>query len=447
MSVRKAPAWSSRRSVLAMSALALLSVAACSTEPGGPQPGSGSGDITIWAHQGQPGEVTALQAAVASFNSSQTAIKATLKLVPESDYTKTLTAAKPSELPDVLEFDGPTLARLVYDKKLAPIDDSIASATKDNALPSITAQGSVGGKLYGLGMFDSGLGIWGNKKLLDAAGVTYPKGLDDAWTAEQFTAALSALAAKDADKKVLDIKENYGFGGGSEWTTYGFSPVLWSAGADLLHDGKAEGAINSAAAVTGLTTFRSWKAYVDPNTKDDAFTSGKVALSWVGHWVYPDYQKALGGDLVLLPLPNFGDGVKTGQGSWAWGIGAGTDNAKAAGTFIDYLLNDANVAAMTKANGAPPGTKSAVAASELYKSGGPLQLYVDGLAKTCGTGPLTAACVAVPRPITAGYPTVTQQFAIAFKDIYDGGDVKASLDKAAKAIDTDFVDNSGYSLS
>ena len=426
-------------------ALAVITATACGSSTQTQGADTATGDITIWAHQGNaPAEVAAIQAAVAGFNHTQSAIKATLKLIPENDYPKSIVAAKPAELPDVLEFDGPTLANLVYNRKLHPIEDLVSTATQNNALPSIRAQGTLDNHLYGLGMFDSGLGIWGNKKLLDAAGVHYPTALSQAWTAEQFTTALSTLASRDADHKVLDIKENYGFGAGSEWPTYGFSSVIWSAGGNLITNGKADGALNTPAVVNALTKVRSWKQYVDPNAKDDAFASGKVALSWVGHWVYPDYQKALGSDLVLLPLPDFGNGPKTGQGSWAWGVGADTKKAKAAGAFIDYLLTDDNVTAITKANGAPPGTKSAVTASDLYRPGGPLQLYTDGLAKTCGTGAINSSCVAVPRPLTAGYPIITQQFAAAFKDIYDGADVKASLDKAAKAIDTEFADNNGY---
>ncbi len=440
----------SRRIGATIATLALISVAgaACSTDKSTTtEQGDGTGPITVWAHQGQPGEVSALQEAVKGFNASQSAITATLKLIPENDYTKTLTAAQPADLPDVVEFDGPTMASLVYNKKLAAIDAAVAANTKANALPSILAQGTLDGKLYGLGMFDSGLGVWGNRKLLDAAGVKYPTGLADAWTADQFTAALATLAAKDPDHKVLDIKENYGFGGGSEWTTYGFSPVVWSAGGNLIANGKASATLNTPAVASALTTVQGWKKFVDPNTKDDAFVKGTVALSWVGHWAYPDYSKALAGDLVLLPLPNFGNGVKSGQGSWAWGVGAGSKRTKAAGAFIDYLLNDGNVAAMTKANGAPPGTKSAVEHSDLYRPGGPLQLFIDQLAKTCGANAITADCVTVPRPLTAGYPTITQQFATAFKNIYDGTPAQASLDKAAKAIDVDFADNAGYSGS
>ncbi|MFJ5099517.1 ABC transporter substrate-binding protein [Streptomyces sp. NPDC088554] len=427
-------------------ALPLAALAACGG--GGTtasvEAGSGKGTISVWAHQGQKSEDAALQNAVKSFNSSQSGIKVDLKLVPGNDYTKTITATDASKLPDIVEFDGPTMANFVYNKKLAPIDPYVSAKTLANATDASKAQAAIGGKHYGLGMYDSGLGVYGNKKLLDAAGVTYPTGLSDSWTAEQFTAALGALKAKDSDGKPLDLQESGGYA--NEWGTYGFAPIVWSAGGSLLKDGKATGALDTPAVVSALDTFQSWKTYVDPNTDGNAFAKGRTALSWVGHWMYPAYSEALGDDLVVLPLPDFGNGPKTGQGSWAWGIGADSKNAKAAGAFLDYLLNDANVAAMTTANGAPPATRTALAKSPLYRRGGPLQLFADQLAKPCGDSDITASCIAVTRPVTPGYPVITSKFGEALNSIYGGTDPKSALAKAARAIDQDFSDNAGYKI-
>jgi len=428
-------------------ALPLTALAACGGGGGtdaSAEAGSGKGTISVWAHQGQKSEDTAMQNAVKSFNSSQSKIKVKLKLIPGNDYTKTITTTDASELPDVMEFDGPTMANFVYNKKLAPIDTYVSAKTLDNATAANKSQGEIGGKHYGLGMYDSGLGIYGNKKLLDAAGVKYPTSLDDDWTAAQFNAALKALKAKDSDGKPLDLQENAGYA--TEGGTYAFSPIVWSAGGALLKDGKAAGALDTPAVASALKTFQSWKTYVDPNTDGNAFTNGRVALSWTGHWMYPGYGKVLGDDLVVLPLPDFGNGPKTGQGSWAWGIGGDTKNAKAAGAFLDHLLGDTNVTAMTTANGAPPATKTALTKSPLYKQGGPLQLFADQLAKPCGDNDITQSCVAVTRPVTAGYPTVTAKFSEAVNSIYGGADPKSALAKAARAIDQDFSDNAGYKI-
>src|SRR6478736_4648631 len=150
--------------------------------------GSGTGEIKVWGHQGEEGEVSALQAAVDSFNSSQSEVKVSLQLIPSNDYTTTVQATGVDQLPDVLEYDGPLMSSFVYDGKLAPIDGLVSKTTVDNQTASVTSQNTNPGdsKLYGVSMYDSGLGIYGNKKLLDAAGVTYPTGLDDAWTADEF---------------------------------------------------------------------------------------------------------------------------------------------------------------------------------------------------------------------------------------------------------------------
>ena len=91
---------------------------------------------------------------------------------------------------------------------------------------------------------------------------------------------------------------------------------------------------------------------------------------------------------------------------------------------------------MTDANGAVPARKSALAKSELYGEGGPLNVFVQQL----------EGGVCLCRPITPGYPTITESFAEAVQNIVTGADVKAELDKAVKKIDQDIEDNQGYPI-
>ena len=162
--------------------------------------------------------------------------------------------------------------------------------------------------------------------------------------------------------------------------------------------------------------------------------------------MYGSYAEALGEDLVVLPLPDFGVGPKSGQGSLAWGISAQTDKGPAAAAFLDYLMSDEWVALMTDGNGAPPGTETVTGSSELYGPGGALELYAEALARTCGAGPPTEECVAIPRPGSPAWPTIAAQFAKAWFAAYNGADPQTELDRAARIIDLDYQDNDDYDL-
>lgn len=435
------------RTRIGIALAAALTLTACGGNDDGASSGDGEGDgeITVWAHQGQESEVDALQAAVDGFNSSQEEYTATLQLVPEADYTSTVTTTSADSLPDVLEYDGPMMASLVYAGKLAPVGDLVSAETLENQTDSALAQNTYpsDGEVYGVSQFDASLGIYASASMLEAAGVEYPQGLDDAWTVEEFEAALEALAAEDEDGQVLDIKENYG----AEWPTYGFLPVAWSTGRNIIEDNTADGNLNSPEVVAAVERFAGWRGYIDPNTDDAAFVDGRVAMSWVGHWMYNPYAEALGEDLVVLPLPDFGAGPKSGQGSWAWGVNPESDNAEGAAAFLDFLTTDEQVAAMTEANAAPPATTTVLESSELYGADGPLAIFAESLQATCGDAAPSPDCVAVPRPITPAYPVISQQFSEAFFGAYEGGNAQELLDTAARTIDLDFQDNDGYGLS
>jgi multiple sugar transport system substrate-binding protein len=52
--------------------------------------------------------------------------------------------------------------------------------------------------------------------------------------------------------------------------------------------------------------------------------------------------------------------------------------------------------------------------------------------------------VALERPVTPAYPTITTAFAEAVQNIVSGADVQSELDRAVETIDQDIEDNQGY---
>jgi multiple sugar transport system substrate-binding protein len=423
--------------------LALL-VAACSDGGGAAATCDGEveeGTVTMFAHEGA--EADAYRSAIDSFNDTrgeELGLTVELTMIPEGQYTDQVNAAAAAgDLPAVIDFDGPNMANLAWGGHLVSIESCISDALRDNVLPSLIQQGTYAGTLYSVGSFDSGLGLWAWRSALEEVDARIPTGPDDAWTADEFEAILSDLQAAGYERP-LDTKFWYGSQG--EWFSYAFTPILWSAGSGLIDRDdyqSADGVLNSSDAVASLTTFQSWveDGLIDEDAADDSnFLQKESPISWVGHWMYQPYLEAAGDDLVLLPLPDFGTGSKTGMGSWAWGITSAAADPDAAWAVIEYLMSDEVILGITEVNGAVPGTASAIGQSPNHAEGGDLELYVTQLEG--------APDVAVPRPVTPAYPNITQIFRAVIDDIVRGADVQETLDAAVAEIDQDIEANEGY---
>ncbi len=437
------------RRALAAAAGAVLAVGlgAC----GGSSEGDAARALTLWSHGGTPAEREAVQDLVRDWERAQ-GVTVDLTFLGEGTYNDEVQAAAAAgSLPDVLDLDGPWTADLAYRGDLLPLDDLLPSSTRQDLLPSLVAQGTYRDRLYSVGTFDSGLGLFADASRLAEAGVRVPTGPDDAWTGQEMSAALAALAADDPDGRVLDLKLSYGVG---EWFTYAFAPLLASAGTDLVDTttGRAGGQLDSAQAVGALTDLASWRAWTDPDPDGTAFVDREVALSWVGHWEHRSYAEALGDDLVLLPLPDLGHGSRSALGSWAWTVPSTTTRSAEAADLVDHLVSPEAVRALTAANSAVPGRTSVLEATPDYQPGGDLHLYAEQLTRACGAGPGPddrfddgAGCVAVARPATPAYPVVTAAFSEAVASVFDGSaEPRAALEQAAATIDADAALNAGY---
>ncbi len=410
--------------------VALASAAACGA-PGG----ESTLVIEIWAHSGQQAEREVLEGQVARFNQAHAPLVAELTLIPEGAYDEQVQAAALArDLPDVMALDGPFVAAYAWRGHLRPLDSLVSDALLSELLPSIVEQGRYGDRLWALGTYDSGLGLFARRSALEAAGIRVPESPADAWSADEFEQWMERLAEDDADGAILDLHLNYP----GEWYTYGFAPALYSGGGALIDPGRlrAAGSLDSEASVRALTQLQRWleRGWVDPNVDDAAFLEGRVPLSWSGHWDFDRYHDAWGDDVVVLPLPDFGEGSRTGQGSWVWAVTSSARNPDAAATWIRFLLSAPEVQAMAEANSAVPALTTVADESELYGPGGPLRLLVDQLRDG----------LAVPRPRTPAYPIITSAFQEAFDAMRSGADVGGALRAAAQLIDREIVDNREY---
>jgi len=343
-------------------------------------------------------------------------------------------AAAAGTLPCLLEIDGPFVAEFAWAGDLQPLDRFVPKSLLDDLLPSIVAQGQYAGQLYALGQYESGLGLWANKRYLSAAGIRIAT-VKEPWTLQEFEAAMHKLSGVRGVESALNVDMATG---SSEFYSYAFSPLLQAFGGDLIdrQTYRSTGVLDGPNSVTAMKRFQSWfqRGWVHPTGRHGDFEEGKSALSWSGHWFYFLYRKALGGDLVLMPLPNMGAGIRTGTGSWSWAISSSCPYPAAAWSFIAELMRDDEMLRMTNANAAIPARRSVLARSALYGRVGPLAVFVQQL--NAGYG--------VPRPKTPAYGTIRDSFRNATRAIAGGADVQTELHEAAQSIDQEIVAKRGY---
>jgi len=136
--------------------------------------------IDVWFHSGKGEEREVLDEQVTTFNTMQDEVYVNAVILPEGSYNEQVnSAALASDLPCLLDFDGPFLYNYAWAGYLIPLDDYVSSEMRDDFLPSIIDQGTYAGQLYSLGTFDSGLSLWANKAYLEEAGIRIPTSIDD----------------------------------------------------------------------------------------------------------------------------------------------------------------------------------------------------------------------------------------------------------------------------
>lgn len=417
--------------ILAISAVSATTLTACGQAGQGGGDTDGPAQVTLWTHSaGNPNELGVYEQIIQDFNASQDDYEVVQESFPQAAYNDAIVAAAASDdLPCLLDMDGPIVPNWAWAGYVQPL--GISTEITDGLLP--TAVGTWGGEVYSAGYWDAALSMFARQSVLEASAIRIPT-VDDPWTIEEFDAALVTL--QDAGYETpLDIgAEDTG-----EWWPYAYSPMLQSAGGDLVDRDtmtSAEGALNGPEAVEFFTWFQS--AFDRGLTSNGGtignqeFNDDEAAISYTGVWNAMDSLEVVGDDLLILPPPDFGNGPKIGGGSWQWGISSSCDQVEGARAYLEFSFQTEYITAFSDQQVVIPATVEAEAASANFAEGAPLRPFVE----------LTD--LAVIRPPTPAYAVMSSTFERAAKDIMSGADIQATLDQAVADIDADIAANDGY---
>jgi multiple sugar transport system substrate-binding protein len=398
--------------------------------------------IDIWFHTSGSSPIVEQQ--VLDFNEAQDQFRAEVIQIPSgagSSYNDAVNAAAVAgDLPCVIDLDGPNIYNYAWSGYLEPLDSYLPEGYLDDFLPTIVEQGLYNDQLFAIGASESNIGLVTTRPVLDAIGARIPTGIEDPWTLEEFNTYLEAAQNLEGFEYALDTKMNFGVG---EWFTYAFSPIVQSFGGDLIDRETyltAEGVLNGPESVAAMTwlqnLFTEGFATLTPADNFD-FINGRAAMGIFVNWMYNGYKEAFGDDLVILPMPDFGQGAVTGMGSWAWAMTSTCEHKDGAWALMEYLLAPEQMDFWTAQIGSLPARRSVIAMQDRWAEGGDMHILIQQL----------EGGVARPRPITPAYPTITSAFSTAMDNIIKGADVQDELDAAVDRIDSVIEENDGFPVS
>ncbi len=273
--------------------------------------------FTFW---GSPQEKRAVDDMIGSFNDSHPGITVRGQHIP-TDYGIKLTTMIAGGTPPAAGYLGADMALpwaqegLLLDLTPYFAQDPAAS----NRFPGTFYE--LGGKTYGSWTVAETMITYYNKDLFDAAGVGYPPATaQDAWTWDEFVEAAKKLTKDrngvDATSPDFDPQniETYGVSFSKWWAVY--LPFIASNGGSFANEAGTELMLNQPEAVEALQKMHDliYVHHVSPTpTQGEALPAaaevlmqtGKVAMTFEGHWKVLDFSQLPGLNWGMGVLPYF----------------------------------------------------------------------------------------------------------------------------------------------
>jgi multiple sugar transport system substrate-binding protein len=349
-------------------------------------------------------------------------------------YSKLQMSQMVGDTPEIVIMDATELAYYVMNKMVIPLDSYLDATIKADLLQSVLDEGTFSGKLYSTAQFDSGMSFWANKSMLQNAGVRIPTSYKEAWSKNEFEDALVKLKASGV-KYPFFMRQN-----SPKTLYYTYLPIVKGFGGDFMNRQTllTQGTLNSKETIAAYD-YISWlvkSGFVNPLCDyEDAFYARKEsAIALIGHWKYKEHIQYLGDDAILVPFPDFGNGVYTGIGSVISSI---TSTAEKKGIVdlcwkvLNESLKPENISAMTDLNGAIPSRVSVLNTKPQYSKGGLLYLYREQLEDGRG----------YVRPQTPAHNAIYNVMKTLTAEVFLGGNASKLLNDAAKNMDQLIIEN------
>ncbi|GAA2996213.1 ABC transporter substrate-binding protein [Actinokineospora diospyrosa] len=299
----------------------LLGLAACGSNTG--RGGSTDGTLRHWYHAyGEDG----VQDAVRRYAAAYPGAKVEVQWNPGDYDSKIVTALQTSAVPDV--FEAQVKVDWVRQKQVVPLDDVLGD-TRDDFVRALLESQTVDGHLYGIPQAIDTQVLYYRRSLLEKAGVTPPRSVDELVdAAKRLTAGgvKGLFAGNDGGVGVLT------------------APLLWSAGLDFLsQDGKAPG-FDDPRAATVFGKLRELNPSLLLGAPADwsdpgAFVDGLAAMQWTGLWNLPKILAAHGDDVGVLPFPRLdASGAESVPvGAYSAMVNARSADVAAAKAYVKWL--------------------------------------------------------------------------------------------------------------
>ena len=398
---------------IALSAMMFCGIACmtgCGESGGGDTDEQGNKIIKIAFHvDKESAEGKAYAKRISAFNTAykDRNIKASASYIARSsggtDYETTLTNKQNGgKLEDIITFDAPNCASYAKSKLLLDLSDVVSDEIQDDFI----TLNKYDGKLFGLPIQESSAGFFYNKRLFAQAGVNVSGyTVENPWTFDQFKAVCQQL--KNANITPVDMRFSQTT---DEMATYLLYPFIYAAGGSFVSaDGyTAQGYFNSAETKKGFQFLKDlvtagYTSYAD---KTNEFFNGQVGMYLSSGWEIPDLDAKYPAVFPnrdtwgLLPYPKDVQAASA-TGSWSFGI---TNNHHANSEewqdaikdLLLWMVTPESSEVITAATGMIPARKSV---EKNYEVGSPEYVLQRQLELT-----------GRERPVTVGYPTVTDNF-------------------------------------